>query len=373
MTHSRLIGIAGLMAGFLVATPSVLYHLVNAPAGKPGDELRTGIWIAVFALFAVLFALNIRRPRLSLLVVESLAAVTLALFQCNGYEGTLLALVAMQLATRVARNVGLVWILIQTVLLGAALAVGFNPRASVLLVPPYLGFQVVAFLAFHLLSRETSARAALAAAHAELVAVQGLLAESSRMAERLRIAHELHDALGHRLTALSLNLEAARLRAEGPLRERIEIAQGISRDLLADVRAIVSETSGLRDARFEKSLQALIGAVPKPKVHLEIPADFRVEDPERAHVLLRCAQEILTNAARHSGAENLWIVVERSGDVFRLEAHDDGRGSGEDRDGFGLRGMKTRLENAGGELRVASTPGRGFHVRASLPAHAAVG
>ena len=279
----------------------------------------------------------------------------------------------MQLATRLPRTAGLAWILVQTMLLGAALAVGFNPRASLLLVPPYLGFQVVAFLAFHLLARETSAREALAAANAELCAVQEILADSSRMAERLRIAHELHDALGHRLTALSLNLEAARLKSEGRLRERIEIAQGISRDLLADVRSIVSETAAFRDSRFEKALQALIGAVPRPTVHLEVPEGFRVEDPERAHVLLRCAQEILTNAARHSDADNLWIVVEKRDDVFCIEAHDDGRGSESKGDGFGLRGMRARLERVGGELLIASTPGEGFHVRAVLPAHAVAG
>ena len=373
MTHSRLIGIAGLMAGFLVAAPSFLYHVVNPPAGKADDGLRTGVWIAVFALFAVLFVLNVRKPRLPLLVVESLAAVTLALFQCNGYEGTLLVLVAVQLATRLGRNAGLIWILIQTALLGAALAVGFNPRASVLLVPPYLGFQVVAFLAFHLLTREASARAELAAANAELRAVQEILADSSRMAERLKIAHELHDALGHRLTALSLNLEAARMKAVGPLRERIEVAQGISRDLLADVRGIVSETAAFRDSRFEKALQTLVSAVPKPSVHLEVPDGFRVEDPERAHVLLRCAQEILTNAARHADADNLWIAVESRDGVLCLEARDDGRGSDAKGDGFGLRGMRARLEKVGGELVVASTPGRGFHVRAVLPVHAAAG
>jgi signal transduction histidine kinase len=371
MTHSRLIGIAGLMAGFLVLAPSLLYHFVNA--SPPADPLRNVLWLVDFALLGVLFVLNLRRPRLPLLAIESLAAVSLALSQCNGYEGTLLVLVAMQLAGRLPRNAGLAWILAQTGLLGAALAVGFNPRASILLIPPYLGFQVVAFLAFHLLARETAAREALASANAELRAIQEILAGSSRMAERLRIAHELHDALGHRLTALSLNLEALRIRAEGPLRERIEVARGISRDLLADVRAIVSETAAFSDSRFENALQELISAVPKPAVHLEIPADFRVEDPERAHVLLRCAQEILTNAARHSAAENLWIVVERRDDVYSIEAHDDGRGSERERDGFGLRGMRARLESAGGELRLATTPGRGFHVRAQLPAHAAAG
>ncbi len=71
--------------------------------------------------------------------------------------------------------------------------------------------------------------------------------------------------------------------------------------------------------------------------------------------------------ARHSGARNLWIVVEREGDAFRMAAHDDGRGSDGSKDGFGLRGMRERVEKAGGELRIATRPGGGFNVTAMLP------
>jgi signal transduction histidine kinase len=92
-----------------------------------------------------------------------------------------------------------------------------------------------------------------------------------------------------------------------------------------------------------------------------------VTDPEKAQILLRCTQEIVTNAARHAQAENLWIVIEREGDTFRIAAHDDGRGSVGSQDGFGLRGMRERLERAGGQLRIATGPGRGFDVTALLP------
>ncbi|HKR66733.1 MAG TPA: ATP-binding protein, partial [Thermoanaerobaculia bacterium] len=110
------------------------------------------------------------------------------------------------------------------------------------------------------------------------------------------------------------------------------------------------------------ALETLVAGVPKPRIHLDVDRELRVDDPEQAHIILRCTQEIATNAARHSGAENLWIVIERDGRGFRIRAHDDGSGSAESRDGFGLRGMRARLEHAGGELRIATQPGRGFDV-----------
>jgi signal transduction histidine kinase len=76
---------------------------------------------------------------------------------------------------------------------------------------------------------------------------------------------------------------------------------------------------------------------------------------------------VLTNAARHSAARNLWIAVRREGDAVRLRAYDDGRGGKAGNGGNGLRGMRERVELAGGELRVATDPGRGFEVTAWLP------
>jgi signal transduction histidine kinase len=358
MTQSRLIGIAGLIAWLMVALPAFVYH-----AGVPAD----GRWIVVFLLFGVLFAADLRRPRLLLVAAESAATIALVLLSCKGYEATLLALVAMQLGTRLDRRSGIIWIGVQTLLLGAAVGIQLNPRAAWLLVPPFLGFQLVAFFTFSVMAREVAARAALATANGELRALQEILAEGSRMAERLRIAHELHDALGHRLTALTLNLEAALQRTQGPAKTNVETAQSLARELLADVREIVADSQSRGGVHVAHALQALVSAVPRPQVHLEVAEGLRIADPERAHILLRCTQEIVTNAARHADAENLWIVIERDGEAFRIGAHDDGRGSDGPSDGFGLRGMRERLERAGGELRIATQPGGGFDVTAMLP------
>jgi signal transduction histidine kinase len=359
MAQSRLIGVAGLIAWLMVGLEPVIHHGWKAPLD--------GRWIAAFLLFGAMFAADLRRPRHVFLVMESLLVVALMLFSCRINEGVLLATVAMQLGSRLDRTAGIVWIGVQTLLLGAAIAFLTHARDLWLLLPPYLGFQLVTFFTFNIMSREVAARTALAAANAELRAVQEILADGSRMAERLRIAHELHDALGHRLTALTLNLEAALQRTDGPAQASVATAQSLARQLLAEVREIVADSRARDGVNVAHALQALVGSVPRPRVHLEVAPDLRIADPERAHILLRCTQEIVTNAARHSGAENLWIVIERDGDSFRVRAHDDGRGSDGTRGGFGLRGMRERVERAGGELRIATRPGCGFDVVALLP------
>jgi signal transduction histidine kinase len=360
MPYSRLIGTIALVTWLLVALPLLLYH---GPAGL----WHNWPWSAVFMSFGVLFFLDLRRPHLMLLGLASAAALGLVLLRCNGYEGALLALVAMQLGPRLNRAAGISWILAQTALMSVADAIAASPYSARLLLPPYLGLQLAAFFIFKTMGREVAARAALAASNAELRGVAHILADSSRLAERLRIARELHDALGHHLTALSLNLEAALQLTYGAAHHSVTTAQGLARRLLNDVRQIVATSQTQDGINLADALLTLVGAVPRPRIHLDIPDGLRTQDPERAHTLLRCAQEMVTNAARHSNAENLWICVRCDGDTLRIEARDDGRGSDRTEGGFGIRGMRERVALAGGELRVVTQPGQGFEVIALLP------
>ncbi|HYM43711.1 MAG TPA: sensor histidine kinase [Steroidobacteraceae bacterium] len=359
MSESRLIGVIALPTWLLVAVPVLLYHV---PAGTMDWR-----WTAQYLAFGALFALDLRRPHLLLLGLASAAALSLVLLRCNGYEGALLALIAMQLGTRLTPLQGIAWILGQTLLLGAGDWVTFSPRATWLLLPPYLALQLVAFFVFLAMAREVAARTALAGSNAELRGVAQILADSSRIAERLRIAGELHDSLGHHLTALSLNLEAALQLTGGAAHASVATAQELARRLLGEVRAIVAESRAGSGVNLAEALGTLVRAVPRPRIHLDIPPDLHTPDPERAHTLLRCAQEMVTNAARHSDAENLWLAVRCEGEALRIEARDDGRGSDSLDGGFGIRGMRERIAHSGGELRVVTQPGHGFEITALLP------
>ena len=219
-----------------------------------------------------------------------------------------------------------------------------------------------------LLAEETAARKRLAAANAELEATRELLAQSVRLVERARIGRDLHDVLGHHLTALSLNLEVASHLTEGDARSRIDTAQSVTKLLLGDVRAVVGELRQEEGLDLPAALHKLADGIPQPRVHIGVAPDLSIEDPAAGEVVLRCAQEIVTNAVRHSRAENLWLDVTRSEAGIQVRGRDDGRGAAAVASGHGLSGMRERVEHRGGTLSLETAPGRGFSVTAILPA-----
>ena len=353
----------GLAVWLMVGVPLLLDH--SGAAGRV-----TG-WAVAFISFGLTLLLHDnleRRERVAARALEVACVVTVVLLLCNGFEGTLLVLIAMQLARDESRRTALIWIGVQTFLLFAAIAFHWTPRAALMLVPPYLGFQLLAFFLMESVRREREARLEIAGNNAELRAMAQLLANSSRLAERLRIARDLHDSAGHHLGALSLHLEAALQRSDPSARQSIATARALASSLLDDIRAMVADTASQEGIDLEKALRTLVADVLRPRVHLSVSEGLHVDDAERGHIVVRCAQEIVTNAAKHSRAENLWISVAESVDgALRIEARDDGTGAESLVEGFGLRGMRSRVEGLGGELRIATSAGSGFGLTALVP------
>src|SRR5260221_4533836 len=152
----------------------------------------------------------------------------------------------------------LLWAVIQAVLMGAILALGW-PLASIpSLMATYVAFQVLALFSCFLAASEAGARSELARVNRELRATGELLANTSRMAERERISRELHDALGHHLTALSLNLEAASHMARDNTLVQIQRAQSVTKLLLSDLRDVVSALRGEDPIELAQALRTLV-------------------------------------------------------------------------------------------------------------------
>src|SRR5207237_458880 len=187
----------------------------------------------------------------------------------------------------------------------------------------FVAFQLFAYFAVRIAHREAMARQALAEANAELKVTSGLLELSSRTEERLRIARDLHDVLGHHLTALSLNLEVASHLAAGEAKASVEKSQAITKELLADVRAVVSRLREDEPVDLATALNALRDVIGTPSLHIDLE-NVAVSDPAVAQVVLRAVQEIVTNAVRHSGARNLWLRLSSSDHTLDVDARDDG-------------------------------------------------
>ena len=203
-----------------------------------------------------------------------------------------------------------------------------NPVLALAIAGSFGGFQMFAYVTASLARRERRAREELTRAHTELLATRALLAESSRIAERLRISRDLHDTLGHHLTALSLQLDVASRLTDGKAAEHVQQAHAITRLLLSDVRDVVSELrgssavrSGPGDSHAGRRVRAHSRFISSCRTSLEI------EEGARADALLKCVQEIITNTTRHAAARNLWITLERGTDGIALHARDDGRGA----------------------------------------------
>ncbi|MGI5268054.1 sensor histidine kinase [Nonomuraea sp. CA-218870] len=229
----------------------------------------------------------------------------------------------------------------------------------------YLLIQVAALLSSLAIIREQRLRRELAEAHVELRAASVVLADTARAHERLRIARDLHDLMGHQLTALTLELEVARHHDGAGARPHVERADRVARNLLGDVRTTVGQLRA--DAPdLRASLSAVVRDIPGLDVRLRIDDDVRPAE-EVTLALIRAVQEILTNTIRHAGASSLRISIENTADHgVRLTSADDGRGSPELRLGNGLRGLRERIDAIGGDVRLDGSDG--FRVTATVPA-----
>ena len=233
-----------------------------------------------------------------------------------------------------------------------------------------VGLEAFAIVAGMLLAKEVAARDELLLLNIELSSTRELLKESSRVDERMRIARELHDVLGHHLAALSIQLEHAVHVATDSVRPDIQAAQSSTRQMLSEVRSVVSSMRTGEQLDLAPILNSLAKHLLSPKISLDLPPCLALADSARTHAVLRCVQEIITNTVKHSGATHLWITIAVVDGTIEVSARDDGRAAGPTLPGAGLTGMKERFESFGGRVEFRSQPDSGFLLRAQLPVHA---
>ena len=228
----------------------------------------------------------------------------------------------------------------------------------------WFGFSFLgACLLFELAKRQYQ----LVLANQELVDLQTEIKESAKFEERFRLSRELHDAAGHYLTSLSIQLEIAQHRAAEAALPSIARAQLITRVLLAEIRESVSawREDEIRDLSI--ALKRLLRDLTGVQTHFETQGDLARIPASVAHGLYRCAQEAVTNVLRHSEATNLWIELAQKDAMVHLAIKDDGRGCSEFTKGNGLHGIQSRVKEMHGTLEFPFLGSGGFVVALTVP------
>jgi signal transduction histidine kinase len=210
----------------------------------------------------------------------------------------------------------------------------------------------------------------------ELAAHQMVLKEE----ERKRIAQEIHDELGQRLTVLRMDISmlprAVRADPAGLLPGQVAALKASLDGIVALVRDIAGR---LRPATLDVGLEAAAeGLVEEFRASLGIPCEFENRLPPGlrlgeglATAAFRIIQESLTNVARHADATRVRVVLATNDGILHIQVHDDGRGldleSGQPNPSFGLSGMRERAVMLGGKVEITSKPGDGTTVHARIP------
>jgi signal transduction histidine kinase len=226
-------------------------------------------------------------------------------------------------------------------------------------------------------ARESTQRAIDAEVAAAEQAMQAVVAE------RTRIARELHDVIAHSVSVMVVQAGAAEQvvgEDDETVRRALRTVRSTGTEALAEMRRVVAM---IRDDEEGGSLtpqpgvDALPGLVSKAsesglQVSLAVEGDARPLPPGLDLAAYRIVQEALTNVRRHARAASAWVVLRYGDDGVDIEVVDDGAGAGEHGGvpvggGHGLVGMRERVSLYGGRLEAASQPGGGFAVRARLP------
>jgi signal transduction histidine kinase len=341
-------------------------------AGDPRQWAGLGALVAVIVVYllcALLAHARDQKRERGLVLAQAAFVILASWYLRSGAPAILLIVVAAQVVALWSRAQAVLIMLICNLALLAIWTQGISWSSALLSMLPMIGFQTFAALTVHYATTAESAREQLAHTHAQLLATQRLLEDSARSGERLRLSRELHDVAGHKLTALKLNL---RLLLRDPAlasREQVQVSATLADELLADIRAVVSELRKYDGIDLPAAIRTLTEQIPGPRFMVDIDPGLRMPDVESAEILLRCAQEGITNAVRHGRASEIQVRCRRQGALMELLVRNDGPNLRQIRFGNGLNGMRERLAEAGGELSLIALSGGGAELRAALPAH----
>ncbi|WP_191564043.1 sensor histidine kinase [Janibacter melonis] len=389
MRHSSLTPVfVGLRTGLHVLLAALLALVVVQVLARHGGT--TWVALVLAALFALVYVLGARlaattgtrRAAASALWVGALTLVWVALLWLVPEAAYLVFPLFFLYLHVLPGAAGPVAVVLATGV--AVVALGLHGGFTVGgVIGPLVGAGVALLigLGYRALAREAVEREALLA---ELVATRDRLAATQReqgvLAERSRLAREIHDTVAQGLSSIQMLLHAAEAAdGERPGLEHIRLARATAAEGLADTRRFIRELAPpALDAGLGPALVRLGQRWEREgvRVHVSVPPGDPALSMDAQTALLRVAQGALANVAQHAGASEVRVALTDLGGGARLVIADDGVGfdpgvvreGGGASDSFGLRAIAERVEQLGGDLVVDSAPGEGTTLTVTLEA-----
>ncbi len=341
-----LLNLSGLLAIALVGWLCSTYFETGP------NLLLHGLFAAAFILESFADPLGIQARYARFAVLLMLVLSVLALF-INRDTITLVLSVVLMASAPHHFNVRHSWLMMVAANLayGAVfVALGMGEVGAYFSWLTLIALQAFAITSSIAKQREITAQKTLSRSNSELLAARALIAQQTQTEERLRIAGDLHDSIGHRLTALQLQLEVLSHEAPASLTAQVETCQTLARDLLEEVRAIVRRMSEERGDDLTTAIRELEALT--PAVSITVSDALPSVAPELARQLVYCFQEAIHNAIRHGGADK--VVIDYRDGAFHVV--DNGRGlrGAQFTAGFGLSNIVKRLAPFGGDAQLRS-------------------
>lgn len=217
-------------------------------------------------------------------------------------------------------------------------------------------FNMFAIIMVNTAKKEREAREEVQDANRRLISTQALLREATKQTERVRIARNIHDLLGHHLTALTINLQVAGIKSEGEVKQSIEQCHQLAKLLLSDVREAVSDIRDIGQLNLKQAIQDIVEQIPHLKVELDIAEELKLDDIHTADALIKCIQESITNTLRHAKGDKLAIKLYEQDHQLHMRIINNGIVPKELKIGNGLTGMQERIQALKGRIGFAVQP-----------------
>lgn len=214
---------------------------------------------------------------------------------------------------------------------------------------------------------EWQAHQETATAHAQLHATQQLLTDAVARNERIRIARDIHDQMGHHLVALNIQLQLLERKMPDSAAEELTQAKELAKELFSDIRTTVRQLRQ-EQSSFSELLENMLSNIPFLEFDVDVDEAMTMLDEQLASCLLRVVQEAITNSLKHSDACRLLIQLMYENESLQLLVQDNGRHrkAAEFSSGNGLRGLEERINQLGGTLQANAT-GQGFLLTVNFP------